>query len=388
MPVGGLAALYFWAVFFSTFQYPGLIGIDYVGVGTDYMVFDTAVGLARQGDLSTLYDGDRFTALLNQSFQAYLHEALPFRPWIYPPSFLIVLLPFSLAGFYASYGLFEVLTAAALAGSLRIGASGRSRTWWASSAVLLCPAASVAVVSGQNSFLIAALLVAGAGFLDTRPMLAGVMFGVLAIKPQFFLLVPVVLLARRAWRASAAAVAMVLGMAGAAAALFGSGIWTGWVTVFLDSTSSRDPRWFENGRAWGESIYTCAFWLGAGPGLASALQWAAICLACGCVWIAFRGSMALAPRTAVLLTASLLAAPHAGGYDLLLLVAASALFLSYLGQNAGRVDWWLGFFAWMEPAFGLPAQNAIGRFGPVLTLALLGRIFWRIGGGTPGSRFG
>jgi hypothetical protein len=106
------------------------------------------------------------------------------------------------------------------------------------------------------------------------------------------------------------------------------------------------------------------------------LQWTASLLACFCVWKAFRESMPFALRTAVLLTAALLAAPHSGGYDLLLLVAASGLLLSSLAQRAGRLDWWLAFFAWMAPLFGVPALSVLGRFAPVLTLALLARIFW------------
>lgn len=107
------------------------------------------------------------------------------------------------------------------------------------------------------------------------------------------------------------------------------------------------------------------------------MQWGATLLAAASVWMAFRGPMAIVPRLAVLLTAALLAAPHSGGYDLLLLVVASALFLSHLGPNATRMDWWLGFLVWIEPLFGVPALSVIGRFGPVLTLALLGRVLWR-----------
>jgi alpha-1,2-mannosyltransferase len=375
-PLGILAALYYWAVFITTFQYPGAIGVDYLAVGTDYMVFDTATNLAVHHDLGTLYDGDRFTGVLNERFRSSLREALPFRPWIYPPSFLLVLLPFSLFGFYASFGLFQILTAGLLVGSLRIGAAEGRKAWLIGCAALLCPAASIEIVSGQNSFLIAALLIAGAGLIDANPVLAGIAFGLLSIKPQFFLLVPVVLLASRAWRASAAALVTIALMAGAAALLFTPRIWTDWFEVIVASTSGTDPRWFENGRAWGESVFACVFWLGAGPGLASAMQWIASLLACFCVWRAFREPMAFALRTAMLLTAALLAAPHSGGYDLLLLVAASGLLLSQYGQRAGRLDWWLAFFAWMAPLFGVPALSVIGRFGPVLTLALLGRIFW------------
>jgi alpha-1,2-mannosyltransferase len=118
----GVAACYAWAVVATTFWRPGAIGLDYDAPGTDYMVFHTAVSLALHGDLSTLYDPDRFTALLNRIFHGYLSEDLAFRPWIYPPPFLLLLLPFGLLGFGLSYGLFQLATALAMLGGLRLAA--------------------------------------------------------------------------------------------------------------------------------------------------------------------------------------------------------------------------------------------------------------------------
>ncbi|HEY1411171.1 MAG TPA: hypothetical protein VGF36_03480, partial [Rhodopila sp.] len=106
--VGGLGALYAWTVFIGTFVQPGALGLNYNAPGTDYMVFHTAISLARRGDLLTLYDPDHFTALLNRIFHGYLSSDLEFRPWIYPPLFLILLLPFGLVGFGLSYGLFQL----------------------------------------------------------------------------------------------------------------------------------------------------------------------------------------------------------------------------------------------------------------------------------------
>jgi alpha-1,2-mannosyltransferase len=382
--VGGAASLYAWAVVISTVHYPGAIGLNYNAFGTDYMVFHTAISLALHGDVATLYDPDRFTALLNRLFHGYLSENLEYRPWIYPPSFLPLLLPFSLMGFVLSYVLFQLVTAAAMMGGVR---AAIAQTWprqigtrkladWVGFAVLACPAASISFVMGQCSFLIVALLAAGVGLLDRRPLLAGLMFGLLSFKPQFFLMVPVVLLARSAWRASFMAAATVLVMAAASLILFGPGIWTGWFEAIARTTSDADPRWFLLGRLWGESVYTCAWLLGASPSVAQAAQTGAIVLAGAAVWHTFRMQIESAPRAAVLLAAALLAAPHSGYYDLLLLVAAGGLFLSHLGSRATSRDWLLGLLVWLAPMFGLPVLLAPGRFCPVLTVTLLARIMW------------
>jgi hypothetical protein len=374
--VGAVAAVYAWAVVVSTFSSPGAIGLNYNAPGSDYMVFHTAVLLALRGNLATLYDPDSFTALLNQVFHGYLSSDLEFRPWIYPPSFLLLLVPFGLVGFGLSYGLFQAVTAVAMLAGLR--ATVEPPAAWIGFGALLCPAASISVVSGQSSFLIVALLAAGAGLLERRPVLAGLIFGLLSFKPQFFLMVPVVLLARPRWRASAAAAATALAMAGFCLLWLGPGIWTGWFGAITRSTSGVDPRWFLFGRIWGESVYACAYLLGASPGAAETLQIGAITLAGTAVWVSYRIPLAPAPRTAVLLAATLLSAPHSGAYDLLLLVVASLLFLSHLGPRASSQDRIIGLLVWLAPLLGLPALSVPGRFCPVLTLALMGRILWHV----------
>lgn len=366
--VAAAAALYAWAVVVATIFRLGTIGLDYDAPGTDYMVFHTAVSVAWQGDLTTLYDPDRFTALLNRIFHASLKANLEFRPWIYPPTFLLLLIPFGLFVFVTSYALFQFATGAAMLGSLR----------QAGFAALLCPAASISVISGQCSFLVVALLAGGSRLLDRRPVLAGVMLGVLNFKPQFFLMVPVALLARSAWRASAVATVTILLMSAACLLVFGPAIWTGWFAAIARSTSDTDPRWFQSGRLWGFSVYTCVYLLGAPRALAEATQIAAALLAAGVVWTAFRHPVAPGPRAAALLAATFLAAPHAGAYDLVLPLAAAALLLLDLGPRATSWDWTLVLLIWFEPMIGLPVLFTPARFCPVLTVALLGRIAFNL----------
>ena len=68
--------------------------------------------------------------------------------------------------------------------------------------------------------------------LDRRPIVAGILIGLLAYKPQFGLLIPLVLIAGGHWRAFAAAAATVAVLALAVTFAFGVDVWT----AFLAST--------------------------------------------------------------------------------------------------------------------------------------------------------
>ena len=91
-----------------------------------------------------------------------------------------------------------------------------SVTRWASAklarlVVAACPCVFVCATFGQNSLLTAALAAFAVGWVERKPVLAGICIGLLAAKPQMALLFPLVLIAARAWRVIAvAAVTAVL----------------------------------------------------------------------------------------------------------------------------------------------------------------------------------
>ena len=116
---GLLVALYAWVILLTTIPYPGKIGLDYNTLGTDWMVFYGAIRSVLDGNAALIFDGDRFTDFLNTSFAALLSSPLDFRPWAYPPSFLLMLLPFAGLGFLGSYVAFQLATGALLARALR-----------------------------------------------------------------------------------------------------------------------------------------------------------------------------------------------------------------------------------------------------------------------------
>src|SRR5207248_5884528 len=130
-------------------------------------------------------------------YGAQLPANLGFRPFLYAPTWLIALLPFGSMPVGLAAALFLIATGAACAVALRTLGLGRAAVL----AILTAPAAAWVVIVGQNTFLSVALFYGAFALLGRRPVLAGVLLGLLAYKPQIWVLVPLALLCARAWRA-------------------------------------------------------------------------------------------------------------------------------------------------------------------------------------------
>src|ERR1700680_2664029 len=65
--------------------------------GQDWMGFYTAAGGYFDGDMGLVLDGERLTETINQRYiGSFLSSPLIFHPWLYPPHFLLLLLPFGM----------------------------------------------------------------------------------------------------------------------------------------------------------------------------------------------------------------------------------------------------------------------------------------------------
>ena len=363
---GMVAAVYGWAVFVSTYGHPGVIGPDYIALGTDWMVMFEAVRLAGAGGVGLAADGAAFTAHLNAVFADWLPEALFYRPWVYPPSFLVVLWPFGKLGFFGAFVAFQVASAGLLVSGLLPRTRGRG-WWWAAMAAVVCPAASINAVDGQCGFLVAGLLVWGVRLLPGRPLLAGAVLGVLSVKPQFGVLVPVVLLAGREWRGVLGAGLSTVGLAVASLVVFGPEWWVQWGHQLAGSAGGEASEWTVFGRLWGSSVFACAALLGVAPGLAEVLQAGAMLAAAWCVYRVFRGGATADERLAVLLAGAVLAAVHCGQYDFVLLTVAGVLW--FRAKPAPELGHGIVVLVlWMAALLGPPALVPLGRFLPMLVL--------------------
>jgi alpha-1,2-mannosyltransferase len=132
------------------------------------------------------------------------------------PAWGMALLPLA-AGYYLVSVLLVLLSVRLLRAA--------NLPWICIAAGLLSFPSMWTVYLGQFGLICGALLVYGLAVVETRPERAGAAMGLLAIKPQYVLLGPVVVLAARRWRAMVAGVAMLALMLGASWVIGGTACW-------------------------------------------------------------------------------------------------------------------------------------------------------------------
>ncbi len=153
------------------------------------------------------------------------HPDFPDMYWSYPPHLVLFIWPLGLLPYLPAYALW---CAAGLGLYLLAAWSGGvSRKYMLFLAV--APGVAVNVFFGQNGFLTAALLIGGLANLDRRPTVSGILFGILTIKPQFGLLLPVMLVLTARWRVIAIAVVTTAVLVAATSVWFGPDIWLEYV---------------------------------------------------------------------------------------------------------------------------------------------------------------
>lgn len=338
----------------------------------DFLVFHAAGRAWLEGKASLIYDVDAFTAFQNALYAEPFGLEARFRPFLYPPIWALMLLPFGALAAGKAIAVFLTGTAA-----LATALEGR-RDRWGWLAVITSPAALWTVLAGQNTFLSVALLYGGLRLLERAPVAAGILLGLLSYKPQVWLLVPVVLVAARQWRALGWALGTVLGLSLASLGVFGLEFWRAFLEVAREAGTSRfADRMFEQMYMHMVTLVAAARIVGLPTGVAGVLQLAGTTLAALVVWFAFRRHGPGAARTAVLMSATLLVSPYTLNYDLLILMpAAVAMFRRGAADGFFPAEFLLYPLLWLIPTVGM-GLNRVGV--PVMPLLVLwfGAVAWR-----------
>lgn len=365
--VGLYDALYVWRLV----THGPLIGPGISAFFPDFLVFQSAARAWLEGQAALIYDMDALTAFQNALFADRFPGEVRFRPFFYPPTWLLMLLPLAGLAVGQAYALYLSATVA-LASVLE----GR-HDWAGWIAILVSPAAVWVALTGQNTFLSLALFYGGMRWLDASPALAGILLGLLAYKPQLWLLVPLALVAARQWRALAWTVGTAVAVALASAAVFGVELWR---AFFRATESAAQPRFvnelLERTFSQMTTLFDAAYILGLPLSVASAIQTAGAILAVIAVWLVFRRHPSSLPRTAVLASAMFLVSPYTLNYELLLLMpAAVALFRKGVAEGFHPGERLLYLVLWVIPFAGM----ILNRFGlPIVPLVILlfGLLAW------------
>lgn len=321
--------------------------------GTDFSIIYVAGTDVLQGRAVDPYDPVR----LHDGLVAMFGPEAPWYGWHYPPFFLALaallgLMPYGLSFAVwqgASFALYLLGIRAVLTDAPR---SRESRLWLLLTAAF--PAVFINLGHGQNGFLTAALLTAALLTIDRRPVLSGLLFACLAYKPQFGLLIPLVLAASGRWRVFASAAVTVLALAIAVTIALGPEVWS---AFFASAKVTRVIALEEGGTGWEkiQSVFSIIRMWGGGVPLAYAAQAAMTVAVAGALAWLWRGPAPFALKAAALCLGSLLATPYSIDYDLMLLAPAIA-FLSVNGTEHGFAGYEKSALAalWLVP---LVARN-------------------------------
>jgi alpha-1,2-mannosyltransferase len=316
--------------------------VDWQGrpIGTDFSNVYAAGTLVLEGRPEAPFD----PALQHEREQAIFGPATPFYGWHYPPFFLFIagvlaLMPYALALAVwqaGTFALYLLSIRSIVAGAGPAAAPIVRDPFWILLAAAF-PAVFVNLGHGHNGFLTATLLGTALLLLDRRPIVSGALFGLIAYKPQFGLMIPLVLAATGRWRTIAAAAATVAALVLAATAAFGLQVWD----AFLASTRLTRILVLEAGDTGWHKIQSIFSWVrmwGGTVGTAYLIQGASVvALGASLVWL-WRSAVSYPLKAAALTIGAILATPYSLDYDLMVLAPALA-FLAADGFARGFLPW-------------------------------------------------
>lgn len=328
-----------------------------LAVGRDFLNFWMYGRAAFTADPGRFYD----LAAYHQAIRDLLGMELSGQNWSYPPSVMWLAAPFGQLNYLAALACWTLTGVAVFVAVAR----KHVPDWRILFPVVLSPAALFCLISGQSAFLTAAMMIAIFALLDRRPVAAGVLIGLLTVKPQLGILFPFMLIASGRWRVFIAAAVTALALAGATAATFGPEVWIAFVSkglpvqglVLSDPDRIATPFY--------PTIFMNLRGLDLSAAAAMSVQSVFSALAIGAVIWAFRFRRNADPpqMLALFLACSATASPYLLAYDLLPLTFAAVALLA--GSSLDAPGRRLVQLAYWTPAL----QLALGTWhlpGPAL----------------------
>jgi hypothetical protein len=292
--------------------------ITHPHINSDFLAFWSFPRFAAAQPVAGIYDAARL-----RTFQQTLYAPFySFYPYLYPPTLLVVTWWLKFFSFRTAQ---IIWTIAGLAVFLA-GAKNFFPTRWAPIlAMLACPAALITGATGETAFFTSGLILGGFGLLPRSKILAGILFGLLTLKPQLGVLIPFALLALGEWRAIIAAAATAAALIAISCIAFPPSLWLVW----SHTLPAYQTEYFAAAKSLNLNIIVTPaanlITLGCPPRAAWLIQSAITLAIAALTFITFRRRQNSGLAIAGLFTGAFLAVPHAYAYDTITLTAALAL---------------------------------------------------------------
>ena len=339
--------------------------------GNDFIALWTAVDLAVEGKVETIYDAGAIQAAQQQLTGV---ETTADRRFLSPPTYLLMVLPLGLLPYLTALSLWQ--TVPLLAFLLVMARMGLPPLlYWL---LPLSAAVVQTIVTGQNGLLTALLLAGGLLSLERHPRVAGVLFALVTFKPQLALLIAPALLIGGYWRALGAMVVALALLIIVSLAAFGFGPWL----AFFQNLAYAQDQLALGHLPWRRmpTVFVAARMSGLDTTAAQLVQGAvSLCVVAGTAWVWWR-PVSFNLKAALLVAAIPLTTPWAHDYDLVILLMPIA-WLILEGQHAPLrfAEIAVMVLVWMLPSWWMLAlvRETGVQFGPVVLLAFYGLVLNR-----------
>ena len=331
-------------------------------VDRDFVNYWLGARLALSGEHALLFQQDAYFA----RFEDIFGTGYQIRSWSYPPHALLLLWPIGFLEYKTALVGFLVVTFALFVAA---AAAFRSRFAPDSDRKLLVMACFgyvlMTCVAAQNGFLTAALLLLGLAQMKNRPVIAGIAFACLTIKPQLGILIPLLLALDRNWRALGWSAAFTAVLVVASAALFGIASWSAFFGETLAYQRYVMTYWEGDFLRMMLMVFGSLRSIGIAPSAALAAQIpVSIGAAALVVWLLWRERGEL-QRAFAILCGTLLVTPYVFNYDMGALTVCAAVLAGSRREEDSR---------WAVPVAlvaALAGAVAIGRTSLPIAPAIL-----------------
>ena len=337
--------------------------------GDDFVNYWSAAFLAFHGRVAEVYDFAAFHAFE----QAVTAQSIQYYHYSYPPVLPLLTLPLAVIPYVPA--LFVWLGATWYAFYRALNLTGHAHVLLLSLAV---PALFISAVGGQNGAMTAALLGGGLMLIDRRPIVAGILFGVMIYKPHLALMLPFALLAGRRWQVAFVTGATAALLVATSVAVYGIDAWLHYWhnidllrTVILEDGTGVSHRMV--------SVFVFARHFGAGAAMSYAWQAAGALIAAVFIVRSWWRDEPAHIRNAVLIVGTCLATPYLQDYDLVF--GAFVVVWLQMAEKDSKVPlpWVRGAMAMvlLLPLVNAPLAKFIGpSVGPLVFLPVFALLIY------------
>ncbi len=336
--------------------------------GGDFRLFWAQGELAGLGRPQDAYNA---TAIMNAAMVENLSGIIDVRPSFYPPHFILMMEPFGHLSYPKAWHLYNWSSVLLLAFVTVYAFTG---SYYALPLLLGFGGLWCALSFGQNSIFLTTLYLALAAWGARHERIGGVLLAIASFKPHLGILAPLMLLWRTQYTTVVWAMLSLAVLVGITATRYDPEIWLRYYEVLRDPVDRLIG--FNNVQSKHMiSLYATLRSYGLEPIYALAAQGVLALVAVQMLWRICRRALDPMLPTAALVTATLLAVPHAYSYDLMLLFIP----IMVLVKRAQSFGWKWADFEAVVPAYVLPfAVAPLNQYGlpvaPVVLLLLLYRL--------------